>query len=88
MCFTFLHAFSAWAQSESCGFDTFIQSVIQQDPTYQVEIDVFDQMIADGAATCTPLDNYEIPVIVHIMHDNGLEYILDAQVHAAIDQLN
>ena len=86
--FTFLHAFSAWAQSESCGFDTFIQSVIQQDPTYQVEIDAFDQMIADGTATCLPLGNYEIPVVVHIMHNNGPEYILDAQVHAAIDQLN
>mgnify|MGYP000155809071 FL=1 len=88
MCFTFLHAFSAWAQSESCGFDAIIQSAIQENPTYQTKLDEFDQLAGSSGTCHLPVGEYEIPVVVHIMHDNGLEYILDAQVHAAIDQLN
>ncbi|MBK9416391.1 MAG: hypothetical protein IPN62_03660 [Flavobacteriales bacterium] len=75
-----------------CGADELHQERLVVDPGYAARHEAFERGIlqrADG----THLAHRDgevlmVPVVVHIIHDNGAENLLDAQVLAAIQYLN
>ncbi|MCE7925283.1 MAG: hypothetical protein DYG98_19680 [Haliscomenobacteraceae bacterium CHB4] len=74
----------------SCGFDAAIQSAFQQDPAYSAVVNQYDQNYSQNPDQGQgPTDGtYEIPTVVHIIHNGGPENITDAQVLGAIAQAN
>lgn len=77
----------AFAQNEPCGFDAALQMMLQQDPGYQNRIESFEENYEQNFEYQGGGD-YEIPIVVHIMHNNGPENISDSQVIQAINQAN
>jgi len=74
------------AQTEPCGFKLAMQAEFQQNPAYATLIEQMEQNPGQGQG---PADGtYEIPTVVHIIHNNGAENISDAQVLDAIAQAN
>jgi hypothetical protein len=78
---------SAFAASDFCGSDAILERSLQADPALRQRLDAVNATIAAeirarqsrGARTLsTP--NYLIPVIVYVVHNNGVENITDAQV--------
>ena len=80
-----------------CGHSEVIQAKKNSNPFYQTRIDMMDAQIRElqyrsprqshwHRSGMPPL--YSIPVVVHIIHNNGNENISDAQVQNGIDQLN
>jgi len=83
------------AQTFSCGSDALWQQYLQDNPEQAVqqqnlENNYYEQAVkalstqpqADGAAL------YTLPVVVHIIHNNGMGDITDAQVQQGIQDLN
>lgn len=63
-----------------------MQTEFQQNPAYATLIAQMEQNPGQGQG---PTDGtYEIPTVVHIIHNNGVENITDAQVLEAIAQAN
>ncbi len=83
--------FALLAQAQHyCGFDPFLEhthnhpSLIDERHTTNVRIlEKMHQLTPESRA-----NEYAIPVVVHIIHDEGAENIPDAQVEEAIEQLN
>jgi PKD repeat protein len=67
-----------------------VQKAFNDNPQLQVDFESFNQWIAENEPEFTSgaEANYIIPVVVHIIHDNGMEYISDAQIADAIRILN
>ncbi len=82
--------FFALAQGPPCGFDAAMQAQFQQNPSYENAVNQFNQSYSQNPSQGQgPTDGtYEIPTVVHIIHNNGAENISDAQVHDAISQAN
>lgn len=78
------------AQSEPCGFDAVMQAEFQQNPNYQPLIEQYNLIYSQNPYQGQgPTDGtYEIPTVVHIIHNNGAENISDGQVLDAIAQAN
>lgn len=77
---------SSNAQTEPCGFEAAMQAEFQQNPAYLTLIGQMEQNPGQGQG---PTDGtYEIPTVVHIIHNNGTENISDTQVLDAIAQAN
>jgi len=86
----------------SCGTETFQNKLLSIDPKLQerqkkVETDyqkVFSKKSSgenkglEGTKARGILSDYTLPVVVHIIHDNGVENISDDQVIQAIADLN
>lgn len=82
------------AQTFSCGSDALWQQYLQDNPEqvllqqglennyYEQAVKALSQPQADGAAL------YTLPVVVHIIHNNGMGDITDAQVQQGIQDLN
>lgn len=77
---------------EECGTDQLMEQIWQEEPAifgrhnrlesaYQTYIQRRDQQ-PEGAA------DYTLPVVVHIVHQNGFENISDGEVERAIEWLN
>ena len=76
----------AQTEPDPCGFDLAMEVEFQQNPAYSTLIGQMEQNPGQGQG---PADGtYEIPTVVHIIHNNGAENISDAQVLDAIAQAN
>ncbi len=74
-----------------CGFDHALKTATDNDPTKKVALDQFltqVQSYKGGSQVLGGNVNYIIPVVVHVIHDNGVSNISDAQVKDAIRILN
>lgn len=75
-----------------CGTDFLHEREISDNPIYQKEIDIFEKKwqefnVKDAPKTENPPE-YILPVVVHIIHENGAENISNNQVFQAIEYLN
>ena len=70
-----------------CGTDAIIQSQLNANPSLQ---NVFHQGLMNAAQTqsTNSRGTVVVPVVVHIIHDNGIGNISNAQVENAIQILN
>ncbi len=75
----------SYAQQDTiCGFDAVMSSLLKQNPNLLNEMPSVNSALNNSNAP----DEYIIPVVVHIIHNNGIENISDAQVFNCIDILN
>ncbi len=86
----------ATAQNPVCGSDELMQQKRANDPVFrqleeQLEIQRYKQVQEKDKSGGIPdqlFPAYTIPVVVHIIHQNGSENITDAQVQQGIQHLN
>jgi len=84
---------NAQANSHSCFADELHQKMLNEEPSYGAKHKAIEQQIYN-LSNGMPFANAEstitqaIPVVVHIVHQNGPENISDNQVFDAIEQLN
>ncbi|MCB0531106.1 MAG: gliding motility-associated C-terminal domain-containing protein [Saprospiraceae bacterium] len=85
-----------WSQSTfSCGTDQLWQQQLDQDTELKQRHESLEKKRADflrktnasPAESASPV-SYTLPVVVHIIHQNGAENITDAQVQQGIQHLN
>ncbi|MFK7972371.1 MAG: M43 family zinc metalloprotease [Bacteroidia bacterium] len=81
---------TAAAQSPACGTDAAWDELTQREPAMLERMRSIDRVLA-----ASQLQNRQgarsvltVPVVVHIIHNNGIENIPDAQVQQAITDLN
>jgi len=80
-------------QPPTCGTDL-MHSRALQDPAIQQKHTLLEQAIyqqmnqRQGVAFRQAGGSYVLPVVVHVIHNNGAENISDAQVFDAIDHIN
>ena len=74
-----------------CGYDEIQQQMWQENPSLQVEyenflknFESFEKEIVNKRGT----KKYIIPVVFHVLHQNGIENISDAQIADQIAILN
>ena len=85
----------AAAQSFTCGQPTVTAALLAQNPAIRAKAAQIEQnwrsyLKRTKPGIPTPLGNpvITLPIVVHIIHDNGPENISDAQVQTAIRHLN
>jgi Pregnancy-associated plasma protein-A/Secretion system C-terminal sorting domain len=95
LAFVIFYSFTINAQQQHCGTETVTQQWAQQHPeAYKSFLDKHEALAPIIQATTATTDKktrattYTIPVVVHIIHAYGAEYISDAQVLDAIRILN
>lgn len=78
-----------------CAHDFLREQQLAQDPMFQDKHDVFEKAmrkhilkLQNSAPAMHMPVLYTLPVVVHIVHDNGAENITDAQVEQGIQDLN
>lgn len=74
----------------NCGTDKMMQEAIEQNPSLEAWFDEFNQWISENEDVLSQTDagDYIVPVVVHVIHAYGSEYISDAQIADAIRILN
>lgn len=77
----------AQSPPEPCGFGTAMQMMMQQSPTYQDDLKKFDEE-SGGQTSCVNNTPYLIPVVFHVLHNNGPENVSEAQIDEALAQMN
>ena len=95
MTFLLLTIFSSFAQQVRgektipCYFDELLSKQLQEDPALRKKLDEMDREIerfktakkkGGGAVSKSLSDKLLIPVVVHVVHQNGPENISDMQV--------
>lgn len=73
-----------------CGFDPFLQALHADEHARDAELEM-NIRILEKMEQLTPSmrsSDYVIPVVVHVIHENGPENISDEQIETAIEQLN
>ena len=96
VCFAFsLHAQTGFSEKNggiSCGEHDLMRSFLRNNPAYQQrQNEIESRLLADGGGVRRPSgieSTVTIPVVVHIIHNNGPENISDARVLTAIQHLN
>ncbi len=98
-CFVLLNAWHLSSDDESynatehyCATDALLEKSLEQDARFRQKHEVMERILLEHNAK-TPLQKsspppYIIPVVVHIIHENGPENITDAQVIDGIEHLN
>ncbi|MFM7024265.1 MAG: M43 family zinc metalloprotease [Flavobacteriales bacterium] len=80
------------SQAQSgCGFDAAMKKAIEDDPSKKIALQKFLAQMENhtpGNQVLGGQINYIIPIVVHIIHDNGASNISDDQVKDAIRILN
>jgi gliding motility-associated-like protein len=73
-----------------CGTDWLHQHRMDHSPEYQSKVQKLEKKWQDHVASGVEknLALYTLPVVVHIIHQNGAENITDATAQQAIDQMN
>lgn len=84
----FLISLHASAQQAPCGFDVMRPDVASVQSEEQVNRILYEQEIINPTAGNDRQAVLNIPVVVHIIHQNGAENMSDAAVTAAMDELN
>ncbi|MBC8173905.1 MAG: T9SS type A sorting domain-containing protein [Chitinophagales bacterium] len=94
-CFIFLvllSSFRLYAQQPHCHTDEYIKAQILNDPSYKKGIEAANQEVLNymqSAAKKSGGDEvYTIPVVFHIVYNNGTEDIDDEQIFSQIQVLN
>ncbi len=86
---TFTMAISGFSQNTVCGTDYFLEKEFEKDPSFQ---NVAEQnwMLSDGPSTQAEGARAVkiIPVVFHVLHDNGIGNISYAQILSAMDMIN
>lgn len=77
----------AQSPPEPCGFGAAMQMMMQQSPTYQDDLKKFDEE-SGGQTSCVNNTPYLIPVVFHVLHNNGPENVSEAQIDEALAQMN
>ena len=91
ICTAFLMILSgaSFAQSNHgwCGTDQMMEKQFEADPRLR---DVYHEsmMRAARSSGTNSRATYTVPVVVHIIHDNGVGNISDAQIQSALDVMN
>ncbi|MFN5982924.1 MAG: M43 family zinc metalloprotease [Fluviicola sp.] len=90
--FIVLHS-KSFAQNLHCGTDEMHQTLFQEHPEYNQGIQrAYESLTAftQEFAQHPPKSNatYIIPVVFHIIHQNGMENISDLQIQDAVKQVN
>lgn len=80
---------SAWGQ-QWCGTDLILAKQLKANPALEQTLHESRVQLAQGGASSqqAKLTGITIPVVVHIIHDNGVGNISDAQIHDALAVLN
>ena len=76
---------TSFAQGNWCSSDKHYHQMLEKDPTLVHDV---SRLFANGASKSDDTVVYYIPVVFHIVHEYGQEYITDAQARDAIDVLN
>ncbi len=76
------------AQGEWCGTDKKIQELKAANPGFQEHLHKSMMKAASGASWAQQKATLQVPVVVHIIHDNGVGNISDDQVENALFILN
>jgi PKD repeat protein len=80
------------AQSNFCGTDAIKQSLLHTYPTYEQEEKAQNKRIYDylssNASTASNRTVYTIPMVFHILHQNGPENVPDINVINAVNEMN
>jgi hypothetical protein len=90
----FVFTKSLFAQAQTCGTDLLLNKKKAENPTFKQHHKTIDNAAYQyfsqnsNANTANHPAVITLPVVVHIIHENGLENISDAQVQAGIQQLN
>lgn len=80
---------SIFAQQNWCGTDSRLNQTFLENPTYVQQFIEHNTRISNGETTgADRSDPIIIPVVVHIIHDNGIGNISYEQVQSGIDMLN
>ena len=77
-----------WAQQFSCATDHYHNMLVEKDPTLLKDL---QQLIANGMVEKSEEGDttvFIIPVVFHILHQNGPQNIPDARIHEAMAILN
>ena len=79
-----------YGQQNWCGSDALLQKTFQQHPSAVHSFVEHNARIATGQVTgaADRTDPIIIPVVVHVLHDNGIGNISYEQIQSGIDQLN
>lgn len=77
----------AQSPPEPCGFGAAMQMMQQHAPAYLDNLKKFDEE-SGGQASCVNNKAYLIPVVFHVLHNNGPENISEAQIDEALAQMN
>lgn len=87
---TILIASVSFGQSENwCGTDQHMQKMYAEDPSLETTMhEHLRRLRAEGGVHVDRDEEYVIPVVVHILHDNGVGNISMEQVLSGIDMLN
>ena len=88
-------AWSAPVGTEPCGAETHLELRLQADPKLREQRQLFESLVSEARrkglmpmASQVAGPSYVIPVVVHIVHQNGPENISDIQVLSQIHALN
>ena len=86
-------SFSMAQHTTGCGTDEHTRKIWSSNPAMkyrqiQADSQVLEQQLYRRQKKTTGIEIYTIPVVVHIIHQNGGENISDAQVLAGIQHLN
>ena len=85
---------SAPAEPHFCGQYAQQEKIYQIAPQQRIQDSIdgiaFEQDYQDYLATYDPSERstYTIPIVIHVVHVNGLENITNTQIYDAIDRLN
>jgi len=78
-----------YAQQNWCGSDLYLQKTFEQNPGSQQQFIEHNIRISSGQIVAQDRnDPIIIPVVVHVIHDNGTGNISYEQIQSGIDQLN
>jgi hypothetical protein len=88
-----LYTISVFAQQPPCAFDAVRKIKFNSDAAYRLQEEKVNRLLYNqGISANTGNKNssvpLQIPVVVHVVHQNGAENISDSLIVAAIDQLN
>ena len=76
------------AQDQWCGTDKKLQELKAANPGFQEHMHKSMLKAATGASWAQQKASLQVPVVVHIIHDNGIGNISDEQVQNALFILN
>lgn len=75
---------TTWAQ-HFCATDHYHQQMAEKDPNLVKDL---ERLIANGRTKSDDSTVFVVPVVFHILHQNGIENISDAQIFDAMNVLN
>ena len=87
-------ALGAKAQSHFCGDEAYRAQLLKADPTFKLMEDVGNRLIYDyitqsrNTSVSTERTTLSIPVVYHILHQNGPENVPDSVIMQSLNEMN